>query len=276
MKRWIYNALILFFAGIFLVSGAILAKYFIESAQQKNKYDKLSNMMASAPTTPRPTIPDDPEVTVSTEPTEPPMVDVIDPETGETVTMLPQFAELYKLNNHLVGWIKIPGTDIDYPVMQNTAQDEYYLKRDFDRNYSARGSIYIQENCDMFTPSDNITVYGHRMRDRSMFGQLDKFLDESFCKEYPYIYFDTIKELHTYQILSVFTTTVSVGEGFRYHTFVDAETPEEFDNFVSGCKRMSHYDTGVTAEYGDKLICLSTCEYTHVNGRLVIVAKRIS
>lgn len=274
MKRWMYNALIIFFASIFVISSAFLIKYYYESAKQKEKYDKLASIMSDAPATPRPenNVPSGSQGT----PTLPSMVDVTDPESGETISLLPEFAQLYQMNNDVVGWIKIPGTDIDYPVMQTPDHKDYYLKRDFDREYSARGCIYVQETCDVFTPSDNITIYGHRMRDRSMFAQLDRYLDKSFYDEYPYIYFDTIKELHTYQIISVFTTTSSVGEGFRYHTFINAADETEFNNFAAGCKNMSIYDTGVTAEYGDKLITLSTCEYSHVNGRLVIVAKRIA
>jgi len=276
MKRWMYNALLIFFISVFVISGIFIAQYYIESAQQKSKFDNLSSIMDQAVTTPRPTVSDTPDETVSTTPTEPELVDVVDPDTGETVRVLPEFAQLYAMNNHIVGWITIPGTDIDYPVMQTPDQKDYYLKRDFDRNYSARGSIYVQENCDVFAPSDNIVLYGHRMKDRSMFGQLDKYLEKSFYDENPYIYFDTLQQLHTYQIIAVFTTTANQGEGFRYHAMVDASTPEQFELFVAGCRNISVYDTGVTAQYGDKLICLSTCEYTHVNGRLVIVAKQIA
>ena len=128
----------------------------------------------------------------------------------------------------------------------------------------------------MFTPSDNLTIYGHRMRDRSMFAQLDLYMDKSFWEENPYIYFDTLKEMHTYKIIAVFTTSGTAGQGFAYHQFVDAKTEEDFDSFVNSVKRLSLYDTGLTAQYGDKLISLSTCEYSINNGRLVVVAKRVA
>lgn len=272
MKRWMYNALIILFVIIFLVSGGILAKYYIDAAKNNQNYDKLSDIMNGAAITPRPSVTDD---TMNTEPTEPAMVDVIDPETGETVTLLPEFAELYVMNNDIVGWIRIPGTDIDYPVMQKPEIRDYYLRKDFDRNYSRRGSIYAQETCDVLTPSDNVVLYGHRMNDRSMFAQLDKYMKEDFYKENPYIYFDTLNGLHTYQVVAVFLTTASVGQGFPYHSFINAKDADDFDRFISGCKRIALYDTGVTAEYGDKLITLSTCEFSQTNGRLAIVAKRI-
>ena len=77
-------------------------------------------------------------------------------------------------------------------------------------------------------------------------------------------------------VFAVFTTTASVGEGFRYHQFIDAYTEEEFNEFVSTCKELAFYETGITPKYGDKFITLSTCEYSQKNGRFVVVAKRIS
>ena len=109
-----------------------------------------------------------------------------------------------------------------------------------------------------------------------MFAQLDRYMDSAFCQANPYIYFDTLTQQRTYQIMAVFTTSATLGEGFRYHTFVDAGSEEEFTQFVSTCRELSLYDTGVEAEIGDSLITLSTCEYSQYNGRLVVVAKRIA
>ena len=83
-------------------------------------------------------------------------------------------------------------------------------------------------------------------------------------------------EYHTYKIFAVFKTSANIGQGFSYHQFVDAENEKEFNDFVSKCKELSFYDTGITPVYGDKLICLSTCEYTLDNGRLVVAAVRIT
>ena len=69
--------------------------------------------------------------------------------------------------------------------------------------------------------------------------------------------------------------TTATEDGFPYHRFVNAKNEEEFNDFVSTCKKLAFYETGVTASYGDKLITLSTCDYTQAKGRLVIVAKRV-
>ena len=112
------------------------------------------------------------------------------------------------------------------------------------------------------------------MKDGSMFSGLDHYQKKDFWEEYPTIRFDTLYARQTYTVFAIFKTTASVGEGFNYHLFEDAEDEAEFDEFVSTCKKLAFYDTGITPEYGDKLITLSTCEYTQENGRLVVVAVR--
>ena len=276
MKKWLYNALIIFFATVLVISGGFLAKYYIEAAIQAKKYDQLASLKANAPTTPRPTINEDVSQDVPETTAPPPLLTkVTDPETGEIVEVLPEFAELYVKNNDIVGWFCIPGTDIDYPVMQSPGDPDYYLLHNFDKEFSYRGCLYAQADCDVVTPSDNIVIYGHRMSDGSMFARLDKYMKEQYYRDNPYIFFDTLTELHTYKIVSVFLTTASVGKGFSYHTFVEADDEAEFNKFVKSVKSMALYDTGVDAAYGDKLITLSTCEYSQTNGRLVIVAQRI-
>lgn len=272
MKRWVYYILIALFSTVLLISAGFLANYYIEAYRQQARYDALSELMENASSTPRPTITAEEDLP---EPTAPTLVEVTDPETGETVRLLPEFTELYSLNNDIVGWLTIPGTQIDYPVMQTPDSPDYYLKRNFDKESSSRGCLYAREVCDVFAPSDNITIYGHRMRDGSMFARLDQYTKKDFWEENPYIHFDTLTELRTYKVMAVFLTTASAGEGFPYHTFVDAENAEAFDEFTATCKALALYETGVTAEYGDTFITLSTCEYSQTNGRLVVVAKRI-
>ena len=292
MKRWMLNVLTVFFAGVFLVSAGVLGKYMWDSHEQKLREEKISQMVdrpqvrpsvpvqtAPAQTTPAQTQSSEPGETEAPEETIPygPVYEYVDvvTEKGETVRVLMDYADLFSSNNDMVGWIQIPNTKINYPVMQKPESVDYYLKRDFYGNYSRHGCIYIRESCDMLEPSDNITVYGHRMKDGSMFFGLTAYTDEEYYHENKYIYFDTLTEYHTYEILAVFITSASVGRGFRYHAFENAEAPEDFDSYVKTCKELSLYETGVTAQYGDKLITLSTCDYSVTNGRLVVVAKRI-
>ena len=261
--------------GIFLFSAGSLIQYYIESHQSKQTYEGLQSLRGDY-TRPAPQLPTAAE-SDSPPATEPPssLVTVTDPDTGEEVQLLQELAELYSLNTDLVGWLTIPDTNVDYPVVQRPEAQDYYLYRDFYGKYDAHGCLYAREQCDVAAPSDNITIYGHRMQDHTMFGHLAKYERKEFWQDHQFLYFDTLTEHHTYQIIYVLTTTASMGEGFQYHLFVDAENQEDYNRFLTDCARNSIYDTGLTADYGDKLITLSTCEYTHENGRLVIVAKRI-
>ena len=114
------------------------------------------------------------------------------------------------------------------------------------------------------------------MKDGTMFAALRKYEDRSFWEDHQYIFLDTLTQRHIYQVICVFQTTASVGEGFGYHLFVDAADEAEYNEYISTCQSLAMYDTGLSAEYGDKLITLSTCVFNQTNGRLVVVAKRIT
>ena len=263
----LYIAAIVILAAIFCVSAFYVVRYLQESSQQQSEYDDLANMIENIQST-RPSA-------VPTDPAE----ENADPETPTEATeppILPEYLPLYEMNDHMVGWIKIEDTKINYPVMQTPDSPDYYLTRNFSKENSRFGCLYARETCDVNAPSDNITIYGHHMRDGSMFAALNSYQSQKFFEDHPIIIFDTLTEYHTYQIFAVFKTSASVGKGFAYHQFENAANAEEFDAFVAECKRLSFYDTGFTPVYGDKLITLSTCEYTLENGRFVVVAYRIS
>lgn len=266
MRKWIYRALIVIFGGTLIFSASQLVSYYANSRQQQQQFDELAQLVQSSTTVPvTHPVPEDPPQ--ETEPTEP-------AETAPPV-ILPEYAELYGMNNHVAGWLQIEDTRINYPVMQVPDAVDYYLQRDFYGNYSAHGCLYAREQCDLNRPSDNITVYGHAMKDGSMFGGLSSYRSESYWKEHRYIRFDTLYEHHTYEIFAVFVTTAHKVKGFAYHLFVDAQDQADFDSFIAQCKELALYDTGLTPEYGDKLLTLSTCEYTQSDGRLVVMAKQI-
>ena len=200
-------------------------------------------------------------------------------ETGENgeepISPLQKYEELFQENNDMAGWIKIEDTPINYPVMYTPDRPDYYLKHSFSKESSAYGVPYIAEHCNPSEPSDNVIIYGHHMNNGSMFTGLLKYEDRSFYHQHKTIRFDTLTETGKYGVLAVFKTTVYNDTGFPYYLFSYAETEEDFADYVKQCKELSLYETGVTAEYGDKLLTLSTCEYSNTNGRFVVVAKKL-
>ena len=183
------------------------------------------------------------------------------------------FKKLYELNNDFVGWLKIENTNISYPVMQTeNSRKNYYLRKNFYKEYSQLGTPYIAEYCNIQT-SDNVIIYGHHIKNNQMFGELEKYKKKEFYKSHKIISFNTINENANYEIVAVFKTVAYTG--FEYYKFVNSSSRQEFDTFIQKCKELSFYETKNTAKYGDKLITLSTCEYSNKDGRLVVVAKKI-
>lgn len=258
MKTKICVILIVAFAALFCTSAYFIFDHYRQDKQQAELYGNLANMVDCAADT-------------EEEPTEPVLY-------TEEKMVLPELAELYQQNRDLAGWIRIEDTNINYPVMHTPDNPDFYLKHSFDKEYSDYGCPYVQENCDVQLPSDNVILYGHHMKNGSMFCDLEKFKSQDFWQEHKTFLFSTVTDRYEYEIVSVFKTFVysDSPESFKYYHFVNAETPEDFSAYIDRCKELALYDTGASAEYGDKLITLSTCEYSCTNGRLVVVAKRIS
>ena len=274
-----YYELLFTLIGLVVGCSWYLGSYFLKSQAQAEEYDDLADVVASL----RETAPteeqnwDWPGETVDglegqVLPVKPPakFQDIHD-ENG----ILLEYAPLYEKNSDMAGWLTIEGTRINYPVMHTPGRPDYYLERDFDRNYNPWGCLYAREECDLEEPSDNVTIYGHHMKDGSMFAGLNAYTSRDFWQEHRYIRFDTIRAHHTYEIFAVFTTTASEGQGFDYHNYINAADEIDFDTFIAKCLSLSLYGTDIVPEYGDKIICLSTCEYSQTNGRLVIAARRI-
>ncbi len=202
-------------------------------------------------------------------------------ETQDNVVIqkdiLPQYKKLYQKNRSLIGWVKVDGTKIDYPVMQSVNED-YYLDHNFEQEKDKNGSIFMDAQCDVITPSTNLIIYGHNMKSGTMFGTLSNYENEEYYQKHKKIMFDTIYEKGTYEIMYAFRSRLYSEEEivFKYYQFIEAMTEEEFYSNMNEMAKMSLYDTGVTADFGDRLLTLSTCDYNEKNGRFVVVAKRVN
>lgn len=196
---------------------------------------------------------------------------------GGELQILPKYSAIYEKNNEFAGWIKIPGTMVDYPVMMPKEDNNFYLNHSPEGEKSKYGSIYLDVDTDLANRKGNYLLYGHYFRDGNMFGTLEHYKEEGYWKEHPNIQFDTIYEEGNYEIIAVFLSQVyrKNEDAFKYYQYVDITSKEEFERYVSHIKEQSLYDTGKTAQYGDSLITLSTCDYWTENGRLAVVARKI-
>lgn len=197
------------------------------------------------------------------------IVSVVETESNDNDDKLNGYMELKSQNADFIGWIKIDDTNINYPVMQSRTPN-FYLRKNFNIEYSYYGTPYISELCSA-DKSDNLIIYAHNMKDHQMFGDLEKYKSKDFYNSHRYVQFDTLNNQGTYEIISVFKTTA---DDFDYQNYTDFTDEEQFNTFIDKCKSLSLYDTETNAAYGDRLITLSTCEYSQDNGRLVVIAKQ--
>lgn len=196
------------------------------------------------------------------------------PEETEPPAVLPQYAQLYEQNPDMFGWVSIPDTVVDYPVMYTPEDPEKYLHRSFWGDNSAQGTPFMDAGCD--SSSDNYIIYGHNMKDDSMFRMLLYYERESYWRKHPVVRFDTLYAQGEYQVMAAFYDRVyhPSETAFKFYEFKNAASAEEFDRAVRSYKEKSIYDTGVTAAYGDRLLTLVTCAYQTENGRFVLVARK--
>ena len=177
------------------------------------------------------------------------------PQTEPVPSGFHKYDALYEQNHDLFGWVCIDGTKLNYPVMHVP---------------------FLDGGC--YTGCGNYIVYGHHMKNGTMFAALADYADESFWREHPVIQFDTLDGAGEYEVLAAFYSKayeVTDKTAFRYYNYTDLTDEAVFDEYLDQVRKASLYDTGVTAEYGDQLLTLSTCSYYTANGRFVVVARKV-
>mgnify|MGYP002869282076 CR=1 FL=1 len=209
--------------------------------------------------------------------------------TPAPITILPEYQSLYEQNNDFVGWLRIDDTLIDYPVVQTEEYSDKYLNTDFLGEENSNGTLIMDDHAVVgvgtaetdyaggVEPSTNMIIHGHNMKSGEMFGYLPRYESEEYGKAHNIIYFDSLYEHRTYEVISCFYSQIYYPEDevYKYYKFFQADTQEEFDDWYNNIKEMALYDTGVTAEFGDEFLTLSCCAYHVEDGRFVVVAKRI-
>ena len=242
--------LIIVMAGVILYCGIRLILCFQEKERVEEAFDRLSLMTDT------------------------------DIKAGETEEerqaaekeRLEKYRKLYDLNHDFVGWIRIEGTNINYPVMQSLDDPEYYLDHDFDKEYCVYGVPFADAACEI-GKSNNVILYGHRMSTDSMFHEILYYEDPEYREEHPLIQFDTLEKCGTYEVIAAFRYDVN-HDPFRFNLYTDMDM-ETFAEYVRNVQERQLYSTGLTALYGDHLLTLSTCDYYYGNGRFVVVAREV-
>ena len=293
-KTVIFHTIAAILAVVSIVSAIMLYLELRQSKKEADTFAELAAMRlptkegeAAAPTgvpkvpaftpvqavrTPDPNAPEpDDTVPAQEEPEEEPTAEP-EPEP----TPLARYLPLYERNHDYFGWLTIPETKVDYPVMHSPDRPLHYLEHDFDGKFAYAGVPFMDGECDR--DGNVYLIYGHHMRNGSIFGGLVAYMDKRFWEKQPIIHFDTLYEERTYMVIvAMHARVLESGEqnGFRYYNYTSLDTEEDFDEYMRQAHKLAMYDTGLTASYGDELLVLSTCDNFTQDGRLVIIAKRI-
>lgn len=188
------------------------------------------------------------------------------------------YAAFFETYPDLVAWLDIPDTIISYPVMWTPGDETYYLYRNYDGTDNQNGSLLLDTDSSLNPLTTNLIIHGHDMRSGAMFGNLTDYADPTYCEQHKEMFLFTADCEHKYEVLAVFYSQVYRKKDtvFKFYQFFEADTQEEFDYFYDNIMKLSLFDTGVTAAFGDHFITLSTCSSHVENGRFVVVAKEVT
>lgn len=242
-----YNVAILVCLAVFLVSGGLLLKRYFDDRRSESEFAALESLIVS----------------------DAPAAD------GEE-TNSAKFAALRDQNSDFIGWISIEDTKLDFPVMYAPNNKDFYLRHDFNKEYSVYGVPYLDEKTTLGAndQSENLVIYGHNMKTGTIFGCLTGYKEASYYQQHPYVQFDTVYGDGTYEVFAAFSIDVAADTSFVYNQYVDMDE-ETYDTYVEEVISRSDVDTGIRPVYGEQLLTLSTCEYSSDNGRYVVVARRV-
>ena len=182
------------------------------------------------------------------------------------------FNALLEMNSETIGFLSIDEL-LALPVVQRKNDNDYYLNHSFEREESSAGTLFL-DGSNLLVPKDqNLIIYGHNMKNGTMFHALIGYDELSFLRKYPLVHFDTIYESTVYAPFAVFSAGVEPDSpGYlNFRRFIFDE--DEFDGFIRDLRGLSKFSIPLDVRYGDELLLLVTCEYTRENGRFVIALR---
>ena len=190
-------------------------------------------------------------------------------EDSNSNSVLSKYNKLIADNEDYICWLKMDNTKIDYPVVQSN-DNSYYLDRDFNKNHLAAGSIFMDFRND-FDNDKSVVIYGHNMRNDTMFGELDKFKTESFFKDNNKFKIEYKDKTYTYEVFSVY-----IGDASENFVEVSFDSDEEYIDYLNRIKSKSLFKSDIEVSNKDKIVTLYTCSYEFDGARTVVNGKLIS
>lgn len=235
-------------SAVLAAAGFMIVRELSSRQKEKEDFRELAEIVTVTPTKPPETDTSHDESVIEEE-----------PQSGRNLS------ELFAMNDDCIGWLCIPGTAVDYPVMHTPENPQKYLRLNFYGEYSQSGVPFLDGRCSM--TSSNLIIYGHNMKNGTMFSNLRYYTDPAFCAEHPTVEFETADGLKRYEVFAVLKTD----NADAWYSFITAETEGDFTLRISSAKARSLYQTEITPAYGQQLLTLSTCYGNSKNGRLLVL-----
>lgn len=220
---------------VFLASGIYIINNKLQSIKNKNLSDELAGLYDPDGTT---------DISVD----------------GYPKDYIRGFEALYQRNPDIAGWVKIPDTKLDYAVVQAEDNDKYH-RADIDGKYNDWGIPYVDFRVDQSKPSYNTVIYGHNMGDGTMFGYLQAYKKLTYYQQHPLISYNSVYRKDMYKIFAVVVCKADDPD-FDYHNFIDSDSDAAKNEYIEKIMKRSIIKTTVDVKASDRLLTLSTCDYT--------------
>lgn len=250
--------------AVLVVCGFMVGRELLSRQKEKEDFEQLAKLVTveKPPATPTPS---NSPITSMT----PDNTDVPDESPVENEPAQRDLSELFTMNKDFVGWLCIPDTDINYPVMHTPDDPERYLRRSFHGEYSESGVPFLDFRCAL--DSDNLIVYGHNMMNGTMFAALQGYVQKEFCEQHPIIEFQTADGCAEYQVFAV----AWVKSNDEWYKTVNLDSAEDFNSAVEKITGKALFTINSAPKYGRQILTLSTCYDSANNGRLLVLAAKL-
>lgn len=286
-KRWTLNVILIISVVSLSACVLLLAQYYYAGYRYRKKQKQIADMIHGSIVS-NPIEADVSSSALKTEKKEFPQAVTTEavgmseqPETQLEPTpslWQEQYQTLVSANPDCAGFLEIPGTEIQFPIMFTLTEPEKYLYRDFYGKSEKRGTPFL-DTATVLGESQNYIIYGHNMKDGSVFGTLPSFLDKNFCETHRLIYFNTAVSEGVYEVVAVCKTEVlaRVSEEFKYYQYGGPLSQADFETYAESIRDMATLLFDYDVKWEDELLTLSTCYHRRSgdDGRLIVVAKRI-
>lgn len=258
MSKKIIDVLIVFFGIVFLFSCVMIVRENVQRNKEISDFKAIADVVNN---------------TVAIDATDSSDTDSFvtdEPDSSSDTELTPVFKRnlkpIFEMNSDCIGWICIEGTTVDYPVMFAPSEPQKYLRKNFEGKYSVSGIPFIQENCNL--DSDNVIIYGHNMKNGTMFSDITAYVERSYYEQHPVIEFETARGLVTYEVISV----MQVKNNDPWYAFINAVDEADYMARVSAAMNDSIYPIESEVSHERQILTLSTCYGKNKDDRLIVIA----